>query len=64
MTWNVRCYTCAYARGFGAAKINADLAADKHGRRYPHHLVATLNTTIKSLRICDAPTLFSELPPF
>lgn len=35
----IKCFDCKYARNFGRGKITAQLAADKHLRRMPHHRV-------------------------
>lgn len=43
MTYQVRCHNCRYSRDFGAARITAAIATDKHARRY-EHVVELLKT--------------------
>lgn len=35
----VKCATCRYTRNFGAARLNAEIGATRHHRRYSHHVV-------------------------
>lgn len=35
----VKCATCRYTRNFGAARLNAEIGATRHHRRFPHHVV-------------------------
>lgn len=62
-----KCRTCKYCRHFGMARINAELAAMRHRRKYSHHYVDIFHGTEKlhtfgpyeQLTIANA-----EIPPF
>jgi len=41
--WRIRCSGCIYSRPFGAAQINAEIAAAKHRLRNPDHVVRIYN---------------------
>ena len=41
--WRIRCVDCIYARAYGAAKINAEIAASKHRMRKTGHTVRLYN---------------------
>ncbi len=41
--WKIRCTNCTYNRGFGAAKINSEIAIGKHRRNHPGHIVKQFN---------------------
>lgn len=43
-TYRVHCLGCRFSRDFGAARIMAELATDKHARKY-EHAVELLETT-------------------
>lgn len=59
--WRIRCLDCRYGRGFGAAGLAANLAADKHCRARPTHRVQILEgSRLEAVRV---PQLFlRELP--
>jgi hypothetical protein len=57
-SYTTLCYTCPYTLKFGAAKINAQLAADRHGRAHPHHVVAVTENKVIQLRMEQQPQLF------
>lgn len=52
------CFTCRYAPRFGAAKIGAQLAADKHGRAKSWHVVGVVEQKLIQLKMEQQPQLF------
>lgn len=36
---NIKCLTCAYSHDFGAAKLNAEIAASRHRQKNCDHTV-------------------------
>lgn len=43
LEWRVRCMNCIYSRPFGAAKVNAEIAAAKHRMSHTDHVVGLYN---------------------
>lgn len=41
--FRIRCQNCIYSRPFGAAKLNAEIAAAKHRLKNPDHVVRIFN---------------------
>lgn len=41
--WRIACETCHYGKSFGAARLNAQLAADRHHRKQRSHTVNVWN---------------------
>ena len=37
--WRIRCQTCMYAKPFGTARLNAEIAASRHRMSKPDHTV-------------------------
>lgn len=37
--FRISCNNCIFSRRFGNAKVNAEIAASKHRRKYPSHVV-------------------------
>lgn len=57
----VKCGGCAYTRSFGAGKLSAHYAADKHARKYPLHTVA-VKLGKQTVAIVRPRTVMVELP--
>jgi hypothetical protein len=41
--YSIRCRMCSYSRTFGRAKVNAEIAASKHRKKQPTHVVYLYN---------------------
>lgn len=72
--YRIRCRACSYGRAFGAARLNAEMAAARHRKRKPGHPVRIFNgrTLIYTMGADDnaqQPALFAaqhfpQDPPF
>ncbi len=63
--WRSRCHDCTYSRTHGLAKIEAELSADKHGRRKPgHHVLVIDGTTTTTHESTPRQLTFGDIPPF
>ena len=59
--------TCHYSRNFGAGKINAQLSADAHLRRLPHHVIIRYEMNVAEIFKRDDHQLavpVGDEPPF
>lgn len=48
--WRIRCQDCVYTRGFGRARVNAEVAAAKHRIKQPSHVVDLFDGNTKVRR--------------
>lgn len=63
--YRVDCKSCIYARRFGAGRLNAQLAADKHGKRFPTHRIHIYaGSRLIEDRIPNPQQLPYKLPPY
>lgn len=64
--YRVRCVSCTYSRQFGAGRLKAQLAADKHARAHPgHHLRVYAGARLLEDRVPQTQAqLETERPPY
>lgn len=67
LAYSFRCVSgCSYARDYGAAKIRTEVEAARHRRRFPHHVVAIMETRVIAVFGENTLPLFGndDIPPF